>query len=172
MTHHTFLRYDFYNILEEQFVYYNQYIVATADNFASISTQVGVQMATKNFVLADLVEKSAMAGATGVSWMSMLQMYKSTPDCVAADVATMFSTNVLDGYEKLDYCTLVNVSSLDISEAFAGEAASQSSSSFTETSYVTTLTRTQQTYAHTYTRTYTYRHLIHPAHFEFGGGGH
>ena len=162
MTHHTFLRYDFYNILEEQFVYYNQYIVATADNFASISTQVGVQMATKNFVLADLVEKSAMAGATGVSWMSMLQMYKSTPDCVAADVATMFSTNVLDGYEKLDYCTLVNVSSLDISEAFAGEAAAQSSSSFTETSYVTTLRHTNTTNIRTYVHTHMHLPPSHP----------
>jgi hypothetical protein len=100
-------QHDFYNILEEEFVYYNQYIVQTATNFASPATQVGFQMSAKNFVLPDLVEKSAMAVGTGGSWLTMLADYKPQKDCANADTLDVFSTTTLDGLEKLNFCDLV-----------------------------------------------------------------
>ena len=103
-------QFDLYTVLQEKFQYYNQNLVQTADNFAAVSTQVGFQMASKNFAIPDLVEKSVMGQGMGGSWLTMVAGYKPQVVCDASNDMEVFTTATRDSFEKLDMCSLVDKS--------------------------------------------------------------
>jgi hypothetical protein len=106
-------QYDLYSQLDEKFQFFNQYLIQTSDNFASASSQLGFQMAARNFALPDLVEKSVMAQGTGESWMSMVNGYKPQKDCTGADNITVITTATQDSFQKLDMCNIVDPESTE-----------------------------------------------------------
>jgi len=101
-------QFDLFTVLQEKFQFYNQNLVQTADNFAAVSTQVGFQMATKNFAIPDLVEKSVMGQGMGASWLTMVAGYKPQVVCDASNDMEVFTTATRDTFQKLDMCSLVD----------------------------------------------------------------
>lgn len=106
-------QFDLFTQLGDKFQYYNQNLVQTATNFAAVSTQVGFQMASKNFAIPDLVEKSVMGQGTGGSWLTMVADYKPQVVCDGSNDMEVFTTATPDSFEKLDMCSLVDQDAVD-----------------------------------------------------------